>query len=147
MCSWPRADQLRLGPSDGGKHQTTRDLVCCCCYRGLSSAIIERFGDCVPSHSRSYFLSLLYSETHMQTVRYTTINQNCEIRVATTDIYAANAAGAAGFVAGVFLLRPQRTPRRSPSMSSPLAHASAARSAETRSLKFTNAHLKLATMR
>jgi hypothetical protein len=56
-------------------------------------------------------------------------------------------AEAAGVAAGVLLLLPQRTPRRSLSMSSPLAHDSAARSAEIRSLKFTNAHLKLGALR
>lgn len=79
-------------------------------------------------------------------VRYNNNQSEREIRVAATDIYAAETAGTAGVVAEVFLLRPQRTPRRSPSMSSPLAHASAARSAEMRSLKFTNAHLKLRIM-
>lgn len=65
-----------------------------------------------------------------------------ETNLIPTDIYAtvvAEAAGGGG--AEEFLLRPQRTPRSSPSMSSPFAHASAARSADTRSLKFTNAHL------
>jgi hypothetical protein len=58
------------------------------------------------------------------------------------DIYATVAAETAGGGAEEFLLRPQRTPRRSPSMSSPFAHASAARSADVRSLKLTNAHLR-----
>lgn len=40
-----------------------------------------------------------------------------------------------------FLLLPHRTASRSPSMSSPFAHACAAVSAVARSLKFTNAHL------
>jgi len=62
-----------------------------------------------------------------------------------TDIYATVAAETGGGGAEEFLLRPQRTPRRSPSMSSPFAHASAARSADVRSLKLTNAHLDFAT--
>lgn len=41
-----------------------------------------------------------------------------------------------------FFPRPHLTPTLSPSMSMPFAQASAARSAESRSLKFTNAHLK-----
>ena len=40
------------------------------------------------------------------------------------------------------LLRPHRTPSRSPSISSPFAHACAALSAEARSLKLMNAQLK-----
>lgn len=66
-----------------------------------------------------------------------------EIRLMTTDVYAT--AVTEDVDAGGFLLRPQRTPRRSPSMSSPLAHASAACSADIRSLKLTNAHLDFAT--
>jgi hypothetical protein len=61
----------------------------------------------------------------------------------TTGIYyAMTVAGSEDVGPGGFLLRPQRTPRRSPSISSPLAHASAARSADIRSLKLTNAHLR-----
>jgi hypothetical protein len=60
----------------------------------------------------------------------------------TTVIYATAVTGTEGVEAGGFLLRPQRTPRRSPSMSNPFAHASAARSADTRSLKLIKAHLK-----
>lgn len=41
----------------------------------------------------------------------------------------------------VCLLRPHRTLTRCPHTSSPAAHASAARSADSRSVKFTNAHL------
>jgi len=60
----------------------------------------------------------------------------------TTVIYATAVTGTEGVEAGGFLLRPQRTPRRSPSKSNPFAHASAARSADTRSLKLIKAHLK-----
>lgn len=65
-----------------------------------------------------------------------------EAHLIPTDIYAAVAAETAGGGAEEFLLRPQRTPRRSPSMSRPFAHASAACSADVRSLKLTNAHLR-----
>lgn len=44
-----------------------------------------------------------------------------------------------------FLLRPHFTLARWPSMSKPLAQASAALSADTRSLKLTNAHLDFVT--
>jgi hypothetical protein len=60
----------------------------------------------------------------------------------TTVIYATVVAETEDVEAGGFLLRPQRIPRRSPSMSNPFAHASAARSADIRSLKFTKAHLR-----
>ncbi|SRR5216684_5340516 len=62
--------------------------------------------------------------------------------LSTAHRYVTVAVETSGGGAEEFLLRPQRTLRRSPSMSSPFAHASAARSAEVRSLKLTNAHLK-----
>jgi hypothetical protein len=60
----------------------------------------------------------------------------------TIVIYAVAVVETEGVAVGGFLLRPQRIPRRSPSMSNPFAHASAASSAEIRSLKLTNAHLR-----
>lgn len=50
--------------------------------------------------------------------------------------------GAAGGLVPEFRPRPHLTLTLWPSISIPFAHASAARSAESRSLKFTNAHLK-----
>ena len=40
VCSWSRVNQFRLGPSDGDKNQTARDLVDCCCHRRFSGSII-----------------------------------------------------------------------------------------------------------
>ena len=50
--------------------------------------------------------------------------------------------GAAVGLVPEFLPRPHLTLTLSPPMSMPFAQASAARSAESRSLKFTNAHLE-----
>jgi hypothetical protein len=74
---------------------------------------------------------------------YTVKNNNrghYEVTGATAAVDEPPAAFPA--VAFAFLLRPHLTPTRSPSISSPLAQACAACSAEARSLKLTNAHLK-----
>jgi hypothetical protein len=63
VCSWSRADQLRLGARGGCKYQAARDLVGCCYHRGLRGAIIGRLD---PLSMPFLFpkLSLLYSEIH-----------------------------------------------------------------------------------
>lgn len=67
-------------------------------------------------------------------------NEQTTFYDATTAV-AGDPAAAFAPLAFAFLLRPHFTLARSPSMSSPFAHASAARSADERSLKLTNAHL------
>ena len=69
------------------------------------------------------------------------INECANARVGHALVEVTGMEVAAGLVTE-FFPRPHLTPTLWPSMSMPFAQASAARSAESRSLKFTNAHLE-----
>ena len=69
------------------------------------------------------------------------IDESANARVGHALVEATGMDVAAG-LATEFFPRPHLTLTLWPSMSMPFAQASAARSAESRSLKFTNAHLE-----
>ncbi len=147
--SWSGLGQLRSGTRDWRQHQTACDVAGCRYHWRLLSAVMT-----VPLHLSLIVLPRRSCPNfyHYCILQHAGTTQGeCKIHrnqlvlkayLIPTDIYATVAAGTAGGGAEEFLLRPQRTPRHSPSMSSPFAHASAARSADIRSLKLTNAHLR-----